>query len=148
MSSENRMTNNNEWAECPTGTLREYSRQQSGQSLRRTTSIVASAGLVALLAIGIVAMQPDSDTNPSAPAEVKLLSCGETYRMMTAYFAGELTEDEVGSVNNHLKDCPLCMRKYKKRADSLGKSLLVQSSNTTYGFAVTIASLAPSLFSR
>lgn len=148
MSNEDSMTDHNEWTDCPAGTLRAYSKQQDGQSLRRTTSILASAGLVALLALGIVAMQPGAETSPTTPAETRQLSCVQTFRMMTAYFADELSEEEVGLVHDHLKDCPHCKRKYQMQADSLGKELLVSSSRTTYRFSVTIASLAPSLFSR
>lgn len=108
------MTTNQNWKQCPEGTLNAVQDEQK----RRAESSVMSrrVALGALITAGVAGGVLVGQSGPKA----KPLTCVAAMKMAPEYIAKTLDAQDVVSVDAHLGHCPMCRRKYdelEKRAN-------------------------------
>lgn len=100
----------NDWEECPAGTLRELgARLRSRQRRRKLRRAAIPTTAVALFVVGSVVLFGLLKT----PDDIGGITCQQLQQKLPLYLKGQLNAEDQESFEIHLASCPRCQDELK-----------------------------------
>ncbi len=107
------------WSQCPPGTLQQYRRSfNRRQQLQR---MVPALGLLLVATLGVAFYATRDVPQPAIVDAAALessihggISCADVRRHAPAYVAGTLAPELSAQIDQHLRECPPCVRYFQR----------------------------------
>lgn len=114
-----------DWTACDPGDLRAFSRnelvRQARTKWRNWATITGAAGLVLVC---FAAFWSVANSGVKDPATERVAwTCRSVFASMDPYFRDEVDAEAQQAIDEHLRRCEHCRRKYEERASELGFEL-------------------------
>lgn len=117
----------NGWNKSQPGSLLRFaSAQHARQTRRRLVSVAGGVAAACLLVAAVWQIPQKSGSTPfDSGGQSQRFSCQDVLSNVEDYFSDRLEPELAVRVEQHLKYCRYCHDEYEKRAEELGKELLV-----------------------